>query len=52
MEETYYTKELDQIYQEFQTNPTTGLSEEEATTRIELHGFNEIPKASKGFIKI
>jgi len=52
MEETFYTKELQQIYQELRTNPDTGLSEEEASKRIELHGFNEIPKASKGFIKI
>ena len=52
MEETFYTKELEQIYKELQTNPNTGLSEEEATKRIELHGYNEIPKASKGFIKI
>ena len=52
MEETFYTKKLDQIYKELQTNPDTGLSEEEASRRIELHGFNEIPKASKGFIKI
>jgi Ca2+-transporting ATPase len=44
--------ELNQIYSKFQTNPTNGLSKVEAQKRLELYGFNEIPKASKGFIKI
>ncbi|MGB5909955.1 MAG: cation-transporting P-type ATPase [Promethearchaeia archaeon] len=52
MSEPYYTMDLNQIYSEFQTNPTNGLSKEEVQKRLELYGFNEIPKASKGFIKI
>jgi Ca2+-transporting ATPase len=52
MEEIYYNMELDQIYKKFSTNQTTGLTNEEAQKRLELYGFNEIPKASKGFIKI
>ncbi|MFX0010481.1 MAG: cation-translocating P-type ATPase [Candidatus Hermodarchaeota archaeon] len=52
MEPQYYTKELEQLYKEFNTNPTTGLMTEEVSKRLELYGYNEIPKASKGFIKI
>ncbi|MFX0047872.1 MAG: cation-translocating P-type ATPase, partial [Candidatus Hermodarchaeota archaeon] len=52
MEETYYNMELDQIYSKFQTNSTEGLTEHEAQKRLEQYGLNEIPKASKGFIKI
>ena len=52
MEEIYYTMNLDQIYSKFKTNPTKGLTDEEAQKRLELYGLNEIPKASKGFIKI
>jgi len=51
MEEIYYM-ELDQIYDKFQTNSTNGLTNDEAQKRLELYGLNEIPKASKGFIKI
>ena len=52
MEEIYYNMELDQIYTKFQTNSTNGLTNDEAQKRLELYGLNEIPKASKGFIKI
>jgi Ca2+-transporting ATPase len=52
MEPQYYTKELEQLYREFNTNSTTGLTTEEVSKRLELYGYNEIPKASKGFIKI
>ena len=52
MTETYYTQELNQIYDKFTTNSTNGLPREEAQNRILKHGYNEIPKASKGFIKI
>ncbi|MFX1235499.1 MAG: cation-translocating P-type ATPase, partial [Promethearchaeota archaeon] len=50
--EPFYSMELNQIYSKFQTHPTNGLSKEEAQKRLELYGLNEIPKASKGFIKI
>ncbi len=52
MEEIYYNMELEQIYKKFQTNPNSGLTNDEAQKRLELYGLNEIPKASKGFIKI
>ena len=52
MTETYYTQELNQIYEKFKTNSTNGLPREEAQNRILEYGYNEIPKASKGFIKI
>ena len=50
--EQYYSFELDEIYQKFQTNPNDGLTESEALNRLEQYGPNEIPKVSKGFIKI
>ena len=52
MTETYYTQNLNQIYNKFKTNSNNGLPREEAQNRIQIHGYNEIPKASKGFIKI
>jgi len=52
MEEIYYNMELDQIYKKFETNSTSGLTEEKAQNKLELFGLNEIPKVSKGFIKI
>ncbi|MCK4779921.1 MAG: hypothetical protein KAT57_07035, partial [Candidatus Lokiarchaeota archaeon] len=51
-EENYYNIELEQVYQKFQTNPKNGLTLKEANKRLEKYGFNEIPKVSKGFIKI
>ncbi len=48
----YYNLELEQIYKKFQTNPDNGLSEKEAQKRLFELGYNEIPKVSKGFIKI
>lgn len=52
MEEIYFNMELEQIYKRFNTNPNSGLTNDEAQKRLELYGLNEIPKASKGFIKI
>ncbi|MHA2289460.1 MAG: HAD-IC family P-type ATPase, partial [Promethearchaeota archaeon] len=52
MEEIYYNMDLDQIYKKFETNSTNGLTDAEAQKRLELYGLNEIPKASKGFVKI
>ena len=52
MQEIYYNLELEQIYKKLQTNPNNGLTNDEAQKRLELYGLNEIPKASKGFIKI
>ena len=52
MEEIYYNIKLDSLYDKLKTNPKQGLTKEEAAHRLELYGLNEIPKASKGFIKI
>jgi len=51
-EENFYNLELNQIYQKFQTDPDNGLTQKEASNRLLEHGPNEIPKVSKGFIKI
>ncbi|MFX1302012.1 MAG: cation-translocating P-type ATPase [Promethearchaeota archaeon] len=51
-EVSYYNLELGQIYRELKTDPNKGLSEREVKKRLEKYGFNEIPKVSKGFIKI
>ncbi len=52
MEIPYYSQELHTIYKDLNTDPNQGLKTEEAKKRLEVHGFNEIPKVSKGFIKI
>ncbi|MBY9011682.1 MAG: cation-transporting P-type ATPase [Candidatus Lokiarchaeota archaeon] len=52
MEEIYYNMDLEQIYRRFETNSTNGLTDKEAQAKLELYGLNEIPKVSKGFIKI
>ena len=51
-EKNYYNLELEQIYSELQTDPKNGLSQKEVNRRIEKYGYNELPKVSKGFIKI
>ncbi len=52
VEENFYNLDLEQIYQKIQTNPNKGLTTTEANKRLEKYGLNEIPKVSKGFIKI
>jgi Ca2+-transporting ATPase len=52
MEETFYNLDLENLYDKLKTDSTKGLTKEEALKRLELYGPNEIPKASKGFIKI
>ena len=51
-EENFYNLELEQIYKKLQTDPDSGLTQKEATKRLVEFGLNEIPKVSKGFIKI
>ncbi len=51
-EKAYYNIELSEIYKEFQADPEKGLSAKEAAKRLDKYGLNEIPKVSKGFIKI
>jgi P-type Ca2+ transporter type 2C len=48
----YYDTKVEQILTEFQTNLDTGLKEDQVPKKIELFGLNEIPKVSKGFLKI
>ena len=52
MGEIYYNIDLNSIYDKLKTNNKQGLTKEEAARRLEEYGPNEIPKASKGFIKI
>jgi Ca2+-transporting ATPase len=52
MGEIYYSMDLNNLYEKLKTDPNKGLSKQEALNRLELYGLNEIPKASKGFIKI
>jgi Ca2+-transporting ATPase len=48
----YYAQELDNIYRDLKTDPNSGLSKQEAQKRLVELGTNEIPRVSKGFIKI
>ena len=48
----FYKLRLFEIYELLNTNPDTGLSEEEAKARLEKYGPNELPKVARGFIKI
>ncbi len=52
IEKEFYNLELEHIYDKFQTDPNRGLTEQEAQNRLEELGPNEIPKVSRGFIKI
>ncbi|MBY9007352.1 MAG: cation-transporting P-type ATPase [Candidatus Lokiarchaeota archaeon] len=52
MERNYYNLELGEIYNEFKTNPDKGLTNEQSQNRLKTFGFNELPKVSRGFIKI
>ncbi|MFX1374328.1 MAG: cation-translocating P-type ATPase [Promethearchaeota archaeon] len=51
-EKNFYNLELEQIYKTLETDPKNGLTQTEASKRLLKHGYNEIPKVSKGFIKI
>ena len=48
----FYKLALENIYDLLKSNPETGLTEEEAKTRLEQYGPNELPKVSRGFVKI
>lgn len=52
MEEKYYSLELSEIYDLLKTDKKSGLTQQEAENRLETNGPNELPKVSKGFIKI
>lgn len=44
--------ELDEIFQEFQTDPKKGLTDEKAQQLLLSNGFNELPKAKQSFLKV
>ena len=52
IEENFYNLGLEQIYKKLKTDPDKGLTEKESIKRLEEFGLNEVPKVSKGFIKI
>ncbi|MHA1468485.1 MAG: cation-transporting P-type ATPase [Promethearchaeota archaeon] len=52
MAENFYNLTLEEIYQKYHTDPKIGIGVQKAEIRLEEYGFNEIPKVSKGFIKI
>jgi len=51
-EPPYHTFSLEEIYDKFHADPKNGLTGVEAERRLQEYGTNEIPKVSKGFIKI
>ncbi|MFW9899471.1 MAG: cation-translocating P-type ATPase [Candidatus Thorarchaeota archaeon] len=52
IEQNFHTLDLEEIYKKVKTDPKNGISVEEAELRLQQYGPNEIPKVSKGFIKI
>lgn len=52
MDNHYYNLEKNELYDKLDTNPKSGLNEQEAKTRLEKYGPNELPKVSRGLIKI
>ena len=52
IEQNFHTLDLEEIYKKFETDPKNGINVEEAEFRLQQYGLNEIPKVSKGFIKI
>ncbi|MFW9828084.1 MAG: cation-translocating P-type ATPase [Candidatus Thorarchaeota archaeon] len=52
IEEDFCNVELQEIYKKLKTDPKKGISNNDAVDRLQKYGYNEIPKVSKGFIKI
>ncbi|MHA1143594.1 MAG: cation-translocating P-type ATPase [Candidatus Helarchaeota archaeon] len=48
----YYSRKLEDIFKELETDPNQGLKIKERDARLEWIGFNEIPKAGKSIVKI
>ena len=48
----YYSIEVDEVIDELKTDPKSGLTSTEVSVRLDENGLNELPKASKSFIKI
>ncbi|WP_371801863.1 cation-translocating P-type ATPase [Candidatus Lokiarchaeum ossiferum] len=44
--------ELDEIFQEFQTDPKKGLTDEKAQQLLLSNGLNELPKAKQSFLRV
>ncbi len=49
---TYYSKDLEAIYAELETNPDSGLEKEVISARLARFGFNELPKVKTPIWKI
>lgn len=43
----WHSKELDEVLKELNTNPHQGLSVEEARSRLEKYGYNELKKGGQ-----
>jgi len=52
MSDIFFNKSIEEIREQFQTNESTGLSDDEAQRRLEEYGFNEIPKVKKSIFKV
>lgn len=48
----YYSKDLDEIYSEFDTNPEIGLKIDEIPAKLERWGPNELPKIKRSIWRI
>ncbi|TXT63420.1 MAG: conserved membrane protein of unknown function [Promethearchaeota archaeon] len=48
----FYKLSVEEVNDLLKANPNAGLTEEEAKKRLEEYGPNELPKVSRGFIKI
>ncbi len=50
--EEYYSKDLDEIFAELDTNPEVGLKIDEIPKRLERWGANELPKVKRSIWRI
>ncbi|TXT64166.1 MAG: conserved membrane protein of unknown function [Promethearchaeota archaeon] len=50
--QNYYNLTLNNLYAELDTNPHSGLNQDEANQRLEKFGYNELPKYKRSFVKI
>ena len=48
----YYCKELDEIYNELQTNPEIGLRMDDIPEKLEKYGANKLPKIKRSIWRI
>lgn len=48
----YFSRNVDEICKELQTDPSQGLKQKESEARLEFYGLNDIPKAGKSLFKM